>query len=179
MEDKLIRINKLLKMGLECATCTKRSVAAVLELTDGSLLFGWNGPPLCFEDYCKPCPRLDAKSGTRMDECPAVHAEVSVVLDAASRSDAGSTRGSKLYITCGLPCKDCMKELIVAGVEEIISPYPISVYVKRDDGVASGKTYNFNLSYELMKAAGIKYIQSDAILKGSSAHVYKKEETKE
>lgn len=175
MEDKLIRINRLLKMGLECATCTKRSVAAVLELPSGALLFGWNGPPVCFEEYCKPCPRLDAKSGTKMELCPAIHAEVSVVLD-ANRRGTGGTSGSKLYITCGLPCKDCMKELIVAGVEEIISPYPISTYVKRDDGFASGKTYNFNLSYELMKAAGIKYTQNESILKGSSAHVYKKEE---
>ena len=175
MEDRLIRINRLLKMGLECATCTKRSVAAVLELSDGSLLFGWNGPPICFVEYCKPCPRLDAKSGTRMEECPAIHAEVAVILN-AGRSGAGSTKGSKLYITCGLPCKDCMKELIVAGVEEIISPYPTSIYVKRDDGFESGKTYNLNLAYEMMKAAGIKYTQNESILKGSSAHVYKKEE---
>jgi len=175
MEDQLIQINKLLKMGLEIATCTKRSVASVLELSNGSLLFGWNGPPFCFVEYCKPCPRLDAKSGTRLEECPAIHAEISAVLD-ASRRGAGSTRGAKLYITCGLPCKDCMKELIVAGVEEIISPYPISVYVKRADGFASGKTYNFNLAYELMKSAGIRYTQNEAILRGSSAHIYKKEE---
>ena len=173
MEDRLIRINRLLKTGLEMATCTKRSVAAVLELADGSLIFGWNGPPICFADYCKPCPRLNAKSGTKMELCPAVHAEVSTVLN-ASRRGTGGTRDSKLYITCGLPCKDCMKELIVAGVEEIISPYPISLYVKRGDGFVSVKTYNFDLSYELMKAAGIKYTQSDSIFKGSSARVYKK-----
>lgn len=176
MEDRLIRINRLLKMGLECATCTKTSIAAVLELADGSLLFGWNGPPICFVEYCKPCPRLDAKIGTRMELCPAIHAEVSVILD-ANRRGTGGTRGSKLYITCGLPCKDCMKELIIAGVEEIISPYPISSYVNREDGFA--KTYNFNLAYELMKAAGIKYTQNDLILKGSSAHVYKKEDVEE
>ena len=175
MNDRLTKINRLLKMGLECATCTKRSIAAVLELVDGSFVFGWNGPPLCFVDYCKPCPRLDAESGTRMEECPAVHAEVSVILD-ANRHSTGGTVDSRLYITCGLPCKDCMKELIVAGVKEIISPYPISICVERADGFVSGDAYNFDLSYEMMKAAGIKYTQNDAILKGSSAHVYKKEE---
>ena len=97
MEDRLIRINRLLKTGLEMATCTKRSVAAVLELADGSLIFGWNGPPICFADYCKPCPRLNAKSGTKMELCPAVHAEVSTVLN-ASRRGTGSTRDSKLCI---------------------------------------------------------------------------------
>jgi len=165
-------INNLLKNAYERATCTKRAVAAVLELVDGRLVYGWNGPPDSFKKYCNPCPRLDAKSGTKMDICPAIHAEVATIMNGA-RMGWNSTKGAVLYISCGLPCKDCMKELIIAGVVRIESPYPLNTYI-RGAGFDSGEIYNFNLAYELMEAAGIEYVKNSLLFKGTTAHVFTK-----
>jgi deoxycytidylate deaminase len=167
----LKEINKHLEAALEKATCTKRAVGAVLVITTKwfyRLIEGWNGPPDEFKEYCNPCPRRDSPSGTDMEKCPAVHAEMRAVLNALGESQ--SEGPLELYITCGLPCKDCMKELIIAGVKAIVSPYPLDMG-ERDDGFKDGDTYNFNLSYELMKAAGIEYVHEPELVKGATAHV--------
>ena len=31
-----------------------------------------------------------------------------------------STKGCILYMNCGIPCKDCLIEIINAGIEEIV-----------------------------------------------------------
>lgn len=56
----------------------------------------------------------------------AVHAEVSAILDAARRRVG--TRGLKLYCTT-YPCHLCAKEIVAAGIEEVIyiEPYPKSL----------------------------------------------------
>ena len=165
-------INDVLEMMLKSATCTKKAIGAVVE-KGGVLSGGFNGPPRGFEKYCQPCPRLNSPSGTDMDKCPAVHAEMSAILK--SHKDV---RGGILYITCGLPCKDCMKEIIESGIVKIVSPYPLNTQDTEDrgNGYKSGESYNFNLSYEMMKAAGIEYKHENRLVKGDTAHVYIKGE---
>lgn len=164
-------INKRLVKSLERATCTKRKVGAVL-LQKFPLFYrlteGWNGPPDEFKEYCEPCPRAESPSGVDMDLCPAIHAEIRAVLNACK--ERNNVEGSILFMTCGLPCKDCMKELIIAGVKQIVSPYPLIIEA-REDGFEDGDTYNFNLAYELMMAAGIEYIHEPRLVKGATAHV--------
>ena len=65
------------------------------------------------------CPRhiMGYKSGEGLEYCPAAHAERNCLLTAASLGIA--TEGSVLYADCCFPCKDCIIELIQAGVRMV------------------------------------------------------------
>lgn len=166
-DETLRQVNIHLSRGLAHATCTKRAIGSVLQLYNGRFIYGYNGPPHSFKRYCIPCPRADEPSGERMDLCPAIHAEMAPILRTAQMGL--STMNATLYITCGLPCKDCMKELINAGIGTIVSPYPLEV-AKRSDGFKAS-SYGFNLSYRMMKAAGIEYVHQPYLIRGKTAHV--------
>ena len=133
------------------STCISHPLGAVLVTRNGDIIDGWNGGPVDIEcgTMFGHCPRkkIGAGSGERMDLCIAVHAERRPLLIAAS---AGvKTNGSTLYAFCGIPCKDCMIELIAAGVKRIVC---------LDDDKFNRKTptaYNFELSKKLADAAGM------------------------
>lgn len=99
--------------------CVKRQLGCILVFEDGSYVEGANGAPKPLE-ACNPCPRMvkGSHSGQDLDLCKAVHAERQALLKAARYGYA--TEGAKLYSYMGAPCKDCMIELIEAGVSEII-----------------------------------------------------------
>ena len=99
--------------------CAKRQLGCILVFTDGSYVEGTNGAPKPLE-ACNPCPRMikGSHSGQDLDLCKAVHAERQAILVAAKYGYA--TEGSRLFSYMGAPCKDCMVELIEAGVAEII-----------------------------------------------------------
>lgn len=101
--------------------------------------------------YRRICPRKRSgyKSGEGMHMCPAVHAEMNVVLQAARLGIA--TEGATLYCYCGVPCKDCAKELINAGIKRVV--YLTSGNIHPDSGK---KGYNFPLSFELFRLAGVE-----------------------
>jgi dCMP deaminase len=101
------------------ARCLKKSLGCVLVTTTGEVLGGTNGPPEPLDQCGEVCPRLDDHSGTNLEQCRAVHAEREVLLEAAKRGI--STHGAVLYTYMGIPCKDCMLELIRAGVFEIVA----------------------------------------------------------
>jgi len=158
-EEKKKRINALLMDALFRVTCSKRKVGAVLELKNGIFVQGWNGPPKGMEEYCTVCPRGEVRSGEAMDLCPAVHGEMRALL----RALGNDTRGSTLYLTCGLPCKDCMTELAECGISKIVSPYPLTLYP------ACGY-HNFPLADKIRLASGIEYIYDEEIVKDSTSH---------
>lgn len=66
------------------------------------------------------CPRqiLGYKSGEGLDICIAGHAERNALINAARQGIR--TKGVKMYMNCPVPCKDCLIEIINAGIEEII-----------------------------------------------------------
>ena len=66
------------------------------------------------------CPRriLNIPSAEGIGWCPAGHAEENAVLNAARMGI--ETKGSAMYMTCGIPCVKCMVKIINAGVEELI-----------------------------------------------------------
>lgn len=107
------------KEAAEESRCVKRQLGCVLVLTDGSYIVGTNGAPKPLK-ACNPCPRIgkNSISGQGKDLCRAVHAERQTLLKAAKYGYA--TDGAKLYSYMGIPCKDCMIELIEAGISEII-----------------------------------------------------------
>jgi len=116
------------------ARCLSRHIGTVLMNADETeaIGIGWNGPPcelpMCNQGwYAKmigrvinECPRknMGYPSGEGLQYCIAVHAERSAILHAARRGE--STQGSRLYMTCGVPCTPCLVEIIDAGVQEII-----------------------------------------------------------
>ena len=103
------------------STCVRRQVGCILVDTDNHVVAtGYNGVPKNFI-HCldKPCKGADAQSGTRLNECKAVHAEMNALLQLQS------TDILTAYITV-TPCFDCSKVLANSNVKRIISPvwYP-------------------------------------------------------
>lgn len=104
------------RLAAEGSTCMKKQLGCVLKLTDGSYLQGTNGPPGML-GRCQPCPRIYSNTKD-LGGCRAVHAERQVLLKAARYGHG--TEGAILYSYMGVPCKDCMLELIEAGISEIV-----------------------------------------------------------
>lgn len=100
--------------------CLSRQIGAILVRDHSIISTGYNGPARGYT-HCGPvCPRREAgfASGEGLHICPAVHAEVNAVANAARIG--ASTIGSTLYMNCIIPCKDCMSILINAGIKEIV-----------------------------------------------------------
>ena len=125
--------------------CLSRRIGAVLVRDKSVISTGYNGPPrgvprcdLRWEldpvfiakykdkiivplDKNNPiCPRhsLGAKSGELLDICPAGHAEENAILNAARLGI--KTKGTTMYMTCGIPCFRCLIKIINAGVNELV-----------------------------------------------------------
>jgi dCMP deaminase len=104
------------------ANCTGRRVGAVLVKDDRVIATGYNGTPTgmpnCLDGGCRRCAdREQFASGTAYDLCICVHAEANAVL-AAGRFGASTDR-AVIYST-DQPCFACSKELIQAGVSEVV-----------------------------------------------------------
>jgi len=76
------------------------------------------------------CPRrvLGFKSGQGLHLCPAVHAERNSILSAARNGIR--TDGTTLYCWCCLPCSECAREIINAGVSRVVCLYSETTYDK-------------------------------------------------
>lgn len=122
--------------------CFSRQIGAVIARGKRIVSSGWNGPPENIphcdkrretdeylklllreknvKDTLKGCPRqlLGAKSGEMLDLCPAVHAEANAIVNAAR--EGASTVGCTIYMTCGVPCRNCLGTIINAGISEIV-----------------------------------------------------------
>jgi dCMP deaminase len=132
------------------AKCHSRKIGAVLVKDNSIVSTGYNGPPrgvpTCdqrwftdkrffekYKDYFDEdsvegvCPRrvIGFESGKGLEVCPAGHAERNALINAARLGV--TTLGTKLFMTCGIPCGPCMVEIINAGVEEIICS-SVSIY---------------------------------------------------
>jgi dCMP deaminase len=116
--------------------CYSRQIGTVLVKDDSIVSTGFNGPPRgipkcdewCgnwwdeFSDQMKKefkCPRkiLKLPSGQGLGYCPAAHAERNALLLCAKHGIA--TNNGILFMTCGIPCKDCMIEIIQAGIQAV------------------------------------------------------------
>lgn len=123
--------------------CFSRRIGCVLVYDKSIISTGYNGPPrglpkcdfrwkldhnlntkiknICDEsEFTGICPRkmLGYKSGEGLDICVAGHAERNTLINAARNGIR--TKGTTLYVTTGIPCKDCLIEIINAGVREIV-----------------------------------------------------------
>ena len=126
--------------------CFSRKVGAVVVVDYNVVSTGFNGPPrgvphceyrdidgqFCYNgDVNKPhlflqdlshlfqqdlsCPRHRAgyQSGKGLHICLAVHGERNAVI-------GKNVKGGILYCNCSIPCIDCMKEIINAGIKRIV-----------------------------------------------------------
>lgn len=140
--------------------CLSRQIGAVLVRDKSIVATGYNGPPRgvphCDSDARRDyiierlgdealaypalvdkimCPRaaMNYESGYGLHHCIAAHAERNCLINAARLGV--STLKTTLYMNCIMPCKDCLIELINAGVEEIvvdeISPYNDSGFIRK------------------------------------------------
>lgn len=123
--------------------CLSRQIGAVLVKDKTIIGTGYNGPPRgvphCNErwdldDMFKEvavrtedlslidskCPRqlLGFKSGEGLEWCAATHAEVNCIINSARLGI--STKDTLMYLTCGIPCHNCMKVIINSGIKELI-----------------------------------------------------------
>jgi deoxycytidylate deaminase len=67
---------------------------------------------------CKTCPRrvIGAPSGKRLELCTCIHGEV----DAVTRANR-NVSGCCMFCYCGVPCIECTKVIINAGIATVIS----------------------------------------------------------
>lgn len=140
--------------GESKSRCLSRHIGAVLGKDGDMLITGWNGPPkgvpACnagwyFDITAKlvnKCPRQDMghKSGEGVDECIAVHAERSALINAARCGL--KTEGLTMYMSCGVPCSPCLVEIMDAGIAEIVCTDVNGYYDKRAEYLANQAKLN-------------------------------------
>ena len=97
-----------------------RIIGAILVRDNSIISTGFNGPARGYNHCSIECPRKlrGFGEGAGLFLCPAVHAEVNCVANAARIG--ASTIGSTLYMNSIIPCKDCMSVLVNAGVKEVV-----------------------------------------------------------
>lgn len=106
--------------------CLSRKVGAIIVRDTFIVSTGYNGPPIgyphCnnFDTLNSICPRrkkgYEASEG--LEYCPAVHAERNAISIAAKLGH--STDRCTIYLNCGIPCFECAKSLINAGIKEVV-----------------------------------------------------------
>lgn len=106
----------------------------------------------------KLCPRqyLEFKSGEGLEWCIAGHGEENAIINAAKEGIA--TKGTIMYMNCGIPCQWCLIKIINAKISEI---------------VIVQETYYDKMSQYLVSRSGLKvrlYDLPNEILFGATGH---------
>lgn len=139
------RFHRICKELASWSSCLSQPIGAILVRGKTIIATGYNGPPrgiphcgaarrksdiIMFhrlgeqiepvygDDSMCPRQRLGFSSGDGLELCPAVHAEANCISNAARTGVV--TDGSTLYVSCGIPCKDCLGKLINAGITEVV-----------------------------------------------------------
>lgn len=124
--------------------CRSRKIGAIA-IKDSRFIIatGYNGPssgyPHCEGEIC-PRQAKGLKSGEGLEFCPAQHAERNVVCEAARLGV--SLQGCSMHMNCPVPCRECAKAIVNAGISEIVVtsmiPYPESGITGADVFYKSG-----------------------------------------
>jgi len=120
LDDYFLNMARLASLR---STCRRRQVGCILVDSNNHVAAtGYNGVPKGFThclDY--PCKGATAESGTQLEDCWAVHAEMNAMLQLQS------TDMLTAYLTV-TPCFSCAKVLANSNVNRIVAPvwYPQS-----------------------------------------------------
>src|SRR5574343_471671 len=122
--------------------CLSRKIGAIIVRDKSIISTGYNGPARKVyhcekrlvldynlrskisnafqEPVIDKCPRqqLGLLSGEALHLCPAVHAETNAITNAARLGV--STVGTTLYLNTQVPCKDCLSNILNAGIIEVV-----------------------------------------------------------
>lgn len=94
-----------------------RKVGAVLCAKNGTQFFGYNcHMPDSQTPYINCDPRSNLNPGEDPHICTAIHAEVSVIAQAAGSTD--SIKGADLYVTT-FPCHNCARPIVMSGIKTV------------------------------------------------------------
>jgi len=123
------------------STCTRHRYGAVIVNEKHEIIAtGYNGvirsAPHCEEIGCIK-DKLNIKSGTGHELCPAVHAEQNALLQAGK-----SARNSTIYVNA-FPCKICARLIVNSGIKKVV----ISGNYADEEGL------------EILKGAGLEVIE--------------------
>ena len=103
------------------STCLRRRVGAILVLDKRILATGYNGAPRglrhCLEAGCLR-EKHGVPSGERHELCRGLHAEMNVLIQAASHGIR--VEGATLYST-SFPCSLCAKMIINGGIRRAVA----------------------------------------------------------
>jgi len=98
--------------------------------------------PKIIKSYC-PRKLLGASSGELLQYCIAAHAEANCIAN-ATRMGVNLSGGS-MYMTCGIPCQNCLNLIINAGILTIVvanfNYYDMSSKYILDNSTLSVRTY--------------------------------------
>jgi len=107
--------------------CLSHKFGAVAVRDNYIISTGYNGPPAGYPHcgdktslFGQQCPRhkVGYKSGEGLEVCPAAHAELNVLIEAAKighRLD-----GCTIYSASPCPCRECSKAIVNAGIREVV-----------------------------------------------------------
>jgi len=98
--------------------------------------------------FLSKCPRryINHESSQGLEWCVAGHAEENAIVNAARLGT--EAKGTKMYMTCNIPCSKCLVKILNAGIDEIIVTGfelydgPSSSYLMKTSGLKVRK-YNF------------------------------------
>ena len=134
--------------------CLSRKIGAILVRDNIIVSTGYNGPPRGVP-HCNTrnrsggmiCPRREQNyaTGRGLDLCIAAHAERNAIVSAARIGSR--VEGCTMYSSWVIPCKDCMIEIINAGIKEVV--------------VTELRVYAEDLGWWLAQQAGIKLTEYD------------------
>ena len=147
--------------------CLSIKIGAIIVKDNSIICTGYNGPPRnvpeCdrrweFDKNLKPfldrretiprCPRriLGFASGEGLNLCIAAHAEANCIANAARHGI--ELVNTSMYMTCGVPCKNCLALIINAGISHIIC----------EDKIFYDTESEYLVSYSLLNVSTYKEI---------------------
>ena len=100
--------------------CLSRQIGAVIVYENSIVATGYNGPPRGVSHCEEECLRrvLGFSSGEGLHLCPAAHAEANCIVNAARLGV--SVLDTTIYMNCPIPCAECTKLIINAGITELV-----------------------------------------------------------
>lgn len=102
-------------MANQHSNCLRRKVAAIVRSKDGKMHpSGMNGYNSC---AVRGCLREKVVSGTSLERCRGVHAEIRALLNALPYTKEGT-----LYVT-HFPCSHCAPMIAEFGIKEVVYRY--------------------------------------------------------